>query len=65
LRLWAFLDVYGSTKRVQVLTRPPPAVLVVALPPAHNAANNNLANSARPIHVQVYILYNVVYQFLN
>lgn len=51
LRLWAFLDVYGSTKSVQVFTRPPPAVLVVALPPAHNAANHLVA--AAQSHMQV------------
>lgn len=37
LRLWAFLDLFGGTRRVQVLSRPPPAVLVVALPPALGA----------------------------
>lgn len=52
LKLWAFLDVYGSTKRVQVFTRPPPAVLMVALPPAHNAANHLVA-AAQSSHMQV------------
>lgn len=52
LRLWAFLDVYGSTKSVQVLSKPPPAVLVVALPPPHNATNHLIA-ATRASHVQV------------
>jgi len=53
LKLWAFLDVYGSTKKVQVLTRPPPAVLVVALPPAHNAANHLAAARSSQLQVKL------------
>lgn len=54
LRLWAFLDVYGSTTKVQVLSRPPPAMLVVALPPAHNAANHLVAAQSHA-YIQVII----------